>query len=296
MDICILSRSTQLYSTRSLYMAARRRGHSVTVVDHTQCTLVLDADRPAILYRGGLLPMPDAIIPRIGASVTDLGAAVIHQFDLMGVHSTTGAAALQMVRDKFRCMQVLAQAGIPMPKTLMVATSDNLQQLVDYMGGLPVVVKQLESTHGEGVSLAFSLSELRQILDAYLYLDDRVIVQEFVEEAQGADIRALVVDGKVVASMRRQAVAGEFRSNLHRGATAVKVALSAHDKALVEEVAAAMDISVAGVDLLPSARGALVMEVNASPGLEGIEGVTRVNVAGKIVQFLEKQVKLLDEI
>jgi ribosomal protein S6--L-glutamate ligase len=254
--------------------------------------LVLEAERPAILYRGGLLPMPDAIIPRIGASVTDLGAAVIHQFDLMGVPSTTGAAALQMVRDKFRCMQVLAQAGIPMPKTLMVGTSDNLLQLVEYMGGLPVVVKQLESTHGEGVSLAFSLPELRQILDAYLYLDDRVIVQEFVAEAQGADIRALVVDGKVVASMRRQAVAGEFRSNLHRGATAVKVALSAHDKALVEEVAAAMDIAVAGVDLLPSARGALVMEVNASPGLEGIEGVTRVNVAGKIVQFLEKQLKV----
>ncbi len=292
MDICILSRSTQLYSTRSLYMAARRRGHSVTVVDHTQCTLVLEAERPASLYRGGLLTMPDAIIPRIGASVTDLGAAVIHQFDLMGVPSTTGAAALQMVRDKFRCMQVLAQAGIPMPKTLMVGTSDNLLQLVEYMGGLPVVVKQLESTHGEGVSLAFSLPELRQILDAYLYLDDRVIVQEFVAEAQGADIRALVVDGKVVASMRRQAVAGEFRSNLHRGATAVNVALSAHVKALVEDVAAAMDIAVAGVDLLPSARGALVMEVNASPGLEGIEGVTRVNVAGKIVQFLEKQLKV----
>lgn len=291
MDICILSRSTQLYSTRSLYIAARRRGHSVTVVDHTQCALVLEAERPAILYRGGPLPLPDAIIPRIGASVTDLGAAVIHQFDLMGVPSTTGAAALQMVRDKFRCMQVLAQAGIPMPKTLMVGASDSLPQLVDYMGGLPVVVKQLESTHGEGVSLAYSLTELRQTLDAYLYLDDRVIVQEFVAEAQGADIRALVVDGKVVASMRRQAVAGEFRSNLHRGATAVKVALSAHDKALVEEVAAAMDIAVAGVDLLPSARGALVMEVNASPGLEGIEGVTRVDVAGKIVQFLEKQVK-----
>ncbi|MEZ4987309.1 MAG: RimK family alpha-L-glutamate ligase [Saprospiraceae bacterium] len=291
MNIGILSRSTQLYSTRSLYMAARARGHWVSVIDHTRCSLVVDADRPTVLYDGKPLPPLDAIIPRIGASVTGLGAAIIHQFDQMGVISPTSAAALQVARDKLRSLQLLAAHHLPVPRTIMVGEAMSLPPIVEMLGGYPVVVKVLESTHGEGVSLAGNLGELVQILNDHFYVYDRILLQEFIHEAEGADIRALVVDGKVVASMRRQALPGEFRSNLHRGASAVKVALKEEEQLLVERVVAVLGIEVAGVDLIPSQHGPLVMEVNASPGLEGIEGVTGVDVAGHIIRHLERKFK-----
>ena len=291
MKIGILSRSTELYSTRSLYQAGRRRGHTVHVIDHTRCSLVIDENGHQIFYESALLPALDAVIPRIGASVTGQGAAVINQFELMGVVSPTSAAALQIARDKLRCLQLLAQQGIPVPRTVMIGVYENPEKIVHLLGGFPVVVKLLESTHGIGVELAGSYWELQRLLDHYFQHHDRVILQEFIEEARGADIRALVVAGKVVACMRRQAQPGEFRSNLHRGASSFSVALTAEELELVERVVQTMNIEVAGVDLLPSGKGPLVMEVNASPGLEGIETTTGVDVAGKIIRLLEKKVK-----
>ncbi|MCB0637184.1 MAG: RimK family alpha-L-glutamate ligase [Lewinella sp.] len=291
MRIGVLSRSTQLYSTQSLYRAGRRRGHQVYVIDHTYCNLILDNDRPAIEYKGKLLDNLDAIIPRIGASVTGLGAAVINQFELMEVPTPTGSEALLRARDKLRCLQLLAQHGLPVPKTVMISGANNLYNAARLIGDLPIVVKLLESTHGTGVELADSYYALVTFVETFQQFDDRILLQEYIAEAAGADIRALVVDGEIVATMRRQAQAGEFRSNLHRGATAKPYALSPEESELVKAVVNALQLEVAGVDLLPSDRGPLIMEVNASPGLEGIESTTGVDVAGHIIRLVERKVK-----
>lgn len=291
MNIGILSRSAHLYSTRSLYQAGRRRGHIVHVIDHTRCSLLLNDEQPNIYYQGGPLHNLDAIIPRIGASVTGLGAAVISQFELMGTLSPTSADALLRARDKLKCLQILSNAGISFPKTLMVGRNDNLHHVSGLLGGFPIVVKLLESTHGLGVELAHDLWQLKRLLQSLWQFHDRILLQEFIEEAKGADIRALVVDSKVVASMKRQAQKGEFRSNLHRGATSKSVELSTEELSLVGKVVKALDIELAGVDIIQSKRGPLVMEVNASPGLEGIEGTTGIDVAGGIIELLEKKVQ-----
>jgi ribosomal protein S6--L-glutamate ligase len=291
MRIGVLSRSTQLYSTQSLYRAGRRRGHQVYVIDHTQCNLVIDNGEPSVLYKGKSLPHLDAIIPRIGASVTSLGAAVINQFELMGVPTPTGSEALLRARDKLRCLQLLAQHGLPVPKTIMLNGQQSLYHAANLIGELPIVVKLLESTHGTGVELADSYYALVTYVETFLQFDDRILLQEYIAEAAGADIRALVVDGEIVATMRRQAQPGEFRSNLHRGATARPYTLDDDEAALVKAVVEALQLEVAGVDLLPSDRGPLVMEVNASPGLEGIEATTGVDVAGKIIRLVERKVK-----
>jgi len=291
MNIGIFSRSTQLYSTRSLYQAGRRRGHTVDVIDHTRCSLLLNEGKPNVYYQGSPLNHLDAIIPRIGASVTGLGAAVINQFELMNTLSPTSAEALLRARDKLRCLQILSNANIPFPKTIMVGRYDNLHHISGLLGGFPIVVKLLESTHGIGVELAHDLWQLKRLLQSFWQFHDRILLQEFIKEAQGADIRALVVDSKVVASMKRQAQKGEFRSNLHRGASSESVDLSSAELDLVSNVVKAMDIELAGVDIILSNRGPLVMEVNASPGLEGIEKTTGVDVAGNIIHLLEKKVK-----
>lgn len=262
------------------------------VIDHTRCSLIIEGERANIFYQSKPLHHLDAIIPRIGSSVTTLGAAVIKQFQLMGVITPTSPQALQLARDKLRCFQVLAQHRIPIPKTVMVGKYENLHQAAVRLGGFPVVVKLLEGTHGEGVELANNYWELNRLVVDYFRYNDSIILQEFIPEARGADIRVLVVDGKVVASMRRQAKPGEFRSNLHRGASAVRIDLEKEDENLVKQVVAALEIEVAGVDLLPSQNGALVMEVNASPGLEGIEGTTGVDVAGAIVRLVERKYKV----
>ncbi len=292
MNIAILSRSADLYSTQSLFRAGKRLGHNMHVIDHTRCTLVLDGKRANVFYESKPLHYLDAVIPRIGASVTALGAAVISQFELMGVITPTSPQALQLARDKLRSLQLLSKCDLPVPKTIMVGRYENLHQVAVKLGGFPVVVKVLEGTHGEGVALARTFWDLQRLMTAYFRHHDRVILQEYIPEAQGADLRVIVVADQIVASMKRQAKPGEFRSNLHRGATAVPVELSDKEKKMVRKVVKSLGIEVAGVDLLPSNQGPLVMEVNASPGLEGIEKTTGADVAGAIVQYVERKFKV----
>ncbi|MEL7250306.1 MAG: RimK family alpha-L-glutamate ligase [Bacteroidota bacterium] len=294
MNIGILSRSAELYSTQSLFQAGKRLGHQMQVIDHTRCTLVLDGEKPNVFYQSKPLHYLDAVIPRIGASVTALGAAVISQFELMDVVTPTSPQALQLARDKLRCLQLLSRRGLPVPKTIMVGRYENLHQVTVKLGRFPVVVKVLEGTHGEGVALARTFWDLQRQMNTYFRYHDRVILQEYVPEAKGADLRVIVVADQIVASMRRQAKPGEFRSNLHRGASAVPIELSKKEQKLVRDVVSCLGIEVAGVDLLPSERGALVMEVNASPGLEGIEKTTGVDVAGAIVQHVDRKYRLLN--
>ncbi len=291
MKIAILSRGPQLYSTQSLVRAGRNKGHEMHIVDHTRCSLVLERDRPRILYEGYRLEKFDAVIPRIGASVTSIGASVISQFENMNVFVAARAAALIDARDKLRCLHQLAQHGIHIPKTVFVASGQNIRSAVSNLGGLPVVVKLLEGTHGIGVILAESYRTVESTVEAFQRLNKRVMLQEFVREAKGADIRVLVVDGKVVAAMERKARPGEFRSNLHRGGSAHRIQLSAAERDLARRVVQVMGLHIGGVDFLRSNRGPLIMEVNASPGLEGIEIVTGVNVASAIIDFVVKSAK-----
>ncbi|MCI4648214.1 30S ribosomal protein S6--L-glutamate ligase [Phaeodactylibacter sp.] len=288
MKIAILSRGPQLYSTQSLIRAGIKRGHEMHVVDHTRCSLVLERDRPRILYQGYRLERFDAVIPRIGASVTSIGASVISQFENMNVFVAANAAALIEARDKLRCLHRLAQHGIQIPKTLFVASGQNMQAAVSQLGGLPVVVKLLEGTHGIGVILAETFRTVESTVEAFQRLNNRVMLQEFIREARGRDVRVLVVNNQVVAAMERQARPGEFRSNLHRGGSARQVKLTPEERELAVKVVQIMGLHVGGVDFLRSERGPLIMEVNASPGLEGIETVTGINVAGRIIQFIEE--------
>jgi ribosomal protein S6--L-glutamate ligase len=291
MKIGILSRSKELYSTRSLFEAGRRRKHTVSVIDHTRCSLVIDPQRPNVIYDGKPLHQLDAIIPRIGTSVTETGIAVINHFELMGVVSPTSAQALKTARDKLRSLQILTQHKIPVPRTIMIGANESLHQMAVKLGGFPLIVKLLEGTHGEGVELAKNFWDLQDIVKYHLRFQDRLLLQEFIREARGADTRVLVVAGKVVASMRRQAKPGEFRSNLHLGGSSNAITITPQEKELVEKVVAIMEIEIAGVDLLPSHKGPLVMEVNASPGLEGIEKTTGISIADHIIRLVEEKVK-----
>lgn len=288
MNIAILSRGPQLYSTQSLFRAGRRRGHQMQLLDHARCSLVMEDGQFRIIENGRILAPVDAVIPRIGASVTNIGASVITHFEKMGVFTTASSQALLRARDKMRCLQELQEHGVPIPTTILVGSSLDLPQLVDRIGGLPVVIKLLESTHGAGVLLAQTMTNVKATVEAFHRLNQRVTLQEYIRESKGSDIRALVVDGTVVASMKRQAEPGEFRSNLHRGAKATTEPLSEEEASIVLKAAQVMGLAVAGVDLLRSARGPLVMEVNASPGLEGIENTTNVDIAGSIIKYVER--------
>ncbi len=291
MNILILSRGAGLYSTQSLLRAGVLRGHDMRIVDHARCELLLGGGKPEILYEGRPLKGMQAIIPRIGASITSYGAAVIRHFEAMGVFTVTGSAALQKARDKQRTLQHLAKARLPVPRSFLTNQDSNLPLLIKLLHGPPVVIKLLESTHGMGVILAENMRTAVSIVRAFQREGLTVMVQEFIKEAGGADIRAFVVGGRIVASMRRQAQDGEFRSNLHRGATAVPEALSANERELVLRATRIVGLDVAGVDFLRSRRGPLLMEVNASPGLEGIEGVTGVDIAGHIIRWVEQKVR-----
>lgn len=288
MKIAILSRGPQLYSTQSLVRAGMKRGHAMHIVDHTRCTLAVGRGRPRIYYNDYPLERFDAVIPRIGASVTLQGASVISHFEMMQSFTVARSEALLQSRDKLRCLQKLARCGIEVPRTVLAAAGQDLMPLLSELGGLPVVVKLLESTHGNGVLLAESYRAAESMIEAFQRLGERIIIQEFIREAKGADIRALVVAGEVVAAMKRQARSGEFRSNLHRGASAEVANLSDEEMEVVRKSVKMLGLDVAGVDFLRSRRGPLVMEVNASPGLEGIEGVTGVDVAGKVIEFIER--------
>ncbi len=289
MNIAILSRDPRLYSTRRLKEAGEKRGHKVEIIDHMKCVLVIEKKNPMVWYNGRQLDYFDAIIPRIGASVTFYGAAVVRQFEMMKVFTTAESQALIRSRDKLRCLQILSRAGIGLPKTIFMDYTKDTEGIIEAVGGAPVVIKLLEGTQGLGVVLAENKKAAQSVIEAFHGVKTRIIVQEFIKESKGADVRAFVVNGEVVGAMRRQATReGEFRSNLHRGGVATVVKLDRHEKHAAIEAAKKMGLGVAGVDMLPSKRGPLIIEVNSSPGLEGIEGATKVDIAGKIYEYLEK--------
>ncbi|GIV37468.1 MAG: putative alpha-L-glutamate ligase [Cyclobacteriaceae bacterium] len=288
MNIAILSREPKLYSTRRLKEAGEQRGHHVEIIDHMKCVLFIEKKNPMVLYNGRKLDYFDAIIPRIGASVTFYGAAVVRQFEMMKVFTAIESQALIRSRDKLRSLQILSRAGLGLPKTIFMDYSRDTEGIVEMVGGAPVVIKLLEGTQGLGVVLAENKKAAQSVIEAFHGIHARIIVQEFIKEAKGADIRAFVVDGEVVGAMRRQARPGEFRSNLHRGGSASLVKLSRAEKATAVAAARKLGLGVAGVDMLPSNRGPLIVEVNSSPGLEGIEGATKVDIAGKIIEYLER--------
>lgn len=288
MKIAILSRNRSLYSTRRLVSAAKKRGHSVQVIDVLRCYMNIAPHNPQIHYRGKQLPEFDAVIPRIGASVTFYGTAVVRQFEMMGVYCLNESVAISRARDKLRAVQLLARKGIGMPVTGFAYAPDDTKDLMNLVGGAPMVVKLNEGTQGVGVVLCETDKAAESVIEAFRGLDAHFLVQHFVQEANGADIRCFVVGGKVVASMLRQAKPGEFRSNLHRGGKASLVKITPEERSTAVRAAKIMGLNVAGVDMLRTEQGPQVMEVNSSPGLEGIETANKADIAGQIIEFIEK--------
>ena len=291
MKIAVLSRNRKLYSTRRLIEAAETRGHEVHVFDVLRCYMNITSNRPSIHYKGEELTGFDAVIPRIGASVTFYGAAVLRQFEMLGVYPLAESVAITRSRDKLRSLQLLARKGIGLPVTGFAHSPDDIQDMLDMVGGAPAVIKLLEGTQGIGVVLAETKKAAESVIEAFMGLKANILIQEFIKEAGGADIRCLVVGGKVVAAMKRQGKEGEFRSNLHRGGSAAVVRLTPEERSTAVRAASIMGLNVCGVDILRSNHGPVVMEVNSSPGLEGIETSTQKDVAGTIIEFIEKNAK-----
>jgi len=291
MKLVVLSANPNLYSTRRLVEAGKKKGHEMIIIDHTKCDMVIEKKKPSIIYKGAEITDIDGVIPRIGASVTFFGTAVVRQFEMMKVFTATESQALVRSRDKLRSLQILSRAGLGLPKTVFSNYSRNVGSVIEKVGGAPCVIKLLEGTQGLGVVLADNQNSAESILEAFNGLQARVIVQEFIKEAKGADLRAFVVDGVVVGAMKRQGKEGEFRSNLHRGGSANIVELSDAEENAALRAAKAMGLGVAGVDLLQSARGPLILEVNSSPGLEGIESATGKDIAGQIIKYVERNVE-----
>ncbi len=288
MKIAILSQDITLYSTRRLKEAGEKRGYEMKVINYLRCYMNITSHRPMLVYQGKQLEDFDAVIPRIGASKTFYGTAVVRQFEMMGVFSTNSSQAISRSRDKLRCLQLLAREGIGLPVTGFANSTQDIDGLIDMVGGAPLVIKLLEGTQGIGVVLAETHQAAKSVIEAFRGLDANILVQEFIKEAEGADIRCFVVGEKVIAAMKRQGAAGEFRSNLHRGGTAEKVKLTPEERSTAIRAVKTMGLKVAGVDMLRSNHGPVVIEVNSSPGLEGIETATGVDVAGKIIEFIEK--------
>jgi len=291
MKIAILSRNPRLYSTRRLVEAAQERGHEVTVLDALRVYMNITSGKPQIHYKGETLGGFDAVIPRIGASVTFYGTAVLRQFEVMGVYPVNESVAISRSRDKLRSLQLLSRKNVGMPVTGFSHSPDDTDDLLNFIGKPPYVIKLLEGTQGIGVVLAETRKAAESVIEAFRGLKAQILVQEFIAEAGGADIRCLVVGGKVVAAMKRQAQEGEFRSNLHRGGSAALVKLTPEERSTAVNAAKIMGLNVAGVDLLRSSRGPLVMEVNSSPGLEGIERATEKDVAGIIIEMIERNAR-----
>jgi ribosomal protein S6--L-glutamate ligase len=289
--IALLSRNPKLYSTRRLKEAAEQHGHEVRILDVLRCYMNITSSKPEIHYRGEELSGFDAIIPRIGASVTFYGTAVLRQFEMMGVYPLNESVAISRSRDKLRSLQLLSRKGIGMPITGFAHSPDDVQDLIKMVGGSPLVIKLLEGTQGIGVVLAETRKAAESVIEAFMGLKANILVQEFVKEAGGSDIRCFVIGNRVVAAMKRQGPEGEFRSNLHRGGTASLVKLTPGERATAIKAAKVVGLNVAGVDILRSERGPLVMEVNSSPGLEGIENATGKDIASMIVHFIEKNAK-----
>lgn len=291
MRVAILSRNTNLYSTKRLVEAGTARGHEVDIINTMQCYMDITKSRPVVRYNGKELPAYDAVIPRIGASVTFYGTAVVRQFEMMGTFSVNESVAISRSRDKLRSLQLLSRKGVGLPRTGFANKSSNIKDLIRTVGGAPLVVKLLEGTQGIGVVLAENDKSAESIIEAFMGLKANILVQEFIKEAGGADIRCFVIGDKVVAAMKRQGAEGEFRSNLHRGGSAELIKLSKDERATAVAAAKAMGLGVCGVDLLQSNGGPVVMEVNSSPGLEGIENSTGKDVAGLIYEHIEKNAK-----
>ncbi len=291
MKIGILSRNRKLYSTGRLAQAAKQRGHQVLVIDPLRCYMNITSHRPSVHYRGEKLEGFDAIIPRIGASITFYGTAVVRQFEMMGVYSVNESIAITRSRDKLRSLQLLARKGIGLPVTGFAHSTQYTRDLIDMVGGAPLVVKLLEGTQGIGVVLAETRKAAESVIEAFRGLRANILVQEFIKEAGGTDIRCLVVGDKVVAAMRRTGKEGEFRSNLHRGGSAEIVKITPEERSTAVRAARIMGLNVAGVDMLRSDHGPVVMEVNSSPGLQGIEAATGKDVADIIIDFIEKHAR-----
>ncbi|MDA3934655.1 MAG: 30S ribosomal protein S6--L-glutamate ligase [Gammaproteobacteria bacterium] len=287
MKIIILSRSKRIYSTARLLEAGLARGHDVKVVDTLRCYMNIVSHRPLIHYKGEVVEKPDAVIPRIGASVTFYGTAVLRQFEMIGTFPLNESVAISRSRDKLRSLQLLSRRGLGLPVTGFCRSPDDIDDLIKMVGGAPLVIKLLEGTQGIGVVLAETRKAAESVIEAFMGLKANIMVQEYIKEAGGADIRCFVIGSKVVAAMRRQAQPGEFRSNLHRGGTAEVIRITPEERSTAVRAAKVMGLNVAGVDLLRSNHGPVVMEVNSSPGLEGIEAVTGKDIAGMIIGFLE---------
>ena len=287
MKIAILSRNTHLHSTQRLVEAAAQRGHEVHVIDPLRCYMNISPQRPTLYHKGSPLEGYDAVIPRIGASITFYGTAVLRQFEMMGVFPLNESVAITRARDKLRSLQLLSRRGIGLPRTAVAHAPDDTHEVLDMVGGVPVVIKLVEGTQGIGVVLAETTQSAEGLIETFWNFRANILVQEFIKEAEGADLRCFVIGKKVVAAMRRQAKQGDFRSNLHRGGTASVVKLTPEERATALRAAKVMGLNVAGVDILRSHRGPLVLEVNSSPGLEGIEAASGKDVAGMIIQFIE---------
>lgn len=287
MKIGILSRDQRLYSTKRLVEAAESRGHDVQVIDALKCYMNITANQPSVHYKKQVLKL-DAIIPRIGASVTAYGTAVLRQFEVGGVYAVNESISISRSRDKLRAHQLLARKGVGMPITGYAHSADATDELIEFVGGAPLIVKLMESTHGQGIVLAETEKAAEGVINAFRGLNANFLVQEYIKEANGSDIRCFVVGDKVVAAMQRTAKEGDFRSNLHRGGSAMSVKLKPEERALATKAAKVMGLDVAGVDIIRSAHGPLVLEVNSSPGLQGIERVTGKDVADMIIEYIEK--------
>ncbi len=288
MRIAVLSRNHRLYSTKRLVESAKKQGHKVEVIDPLKCTIIIEKKNPSIVFKGRYLENIDATIPRIGASITFYGAAVVRQFEMMKVFTAVESQALTRSRDKLRSLQILSRAGLGLPKTVFANFSRDIDATIKAVGGVPLIIKLLEGTQGLGVMLAETKSAATSVIEAFHGSKTRVILQEFIKEAKGGDIRAFVVNGKVVGAMKRQALPGEFRSNLHRGGSSTVIKLTKEEERTAITAASKLGLGIAGVDMLQSSRGPLILEVNSSPGLQGIETATGVDIAGKIIEYIEQ--------
>lgn len=289
MDIALLSVSMNVYSTKRIAEEAEKSGHYIELIDHTKCSVKLGADKPRIYHREEDITNEfDAIIPRIGAKITRHGVAIVKQFEMNGVFSTARSLSIARARNKVRTLQIMARKGIPIPETLFSINPDNIKEQIEILGGAPVIIKIQEGTQGLGVILAESKKSAKSIVDTFYKMDTSILMQEFIEESNGEDIRIIVVGHKIIASMKRTSELGEFRSNVHRGGSTADIKLSAKEQYIALNASKYLGLGVAGVDIIRSKRGPLLIEVNASPGLQGIESATGINVAQEIVKFVEK--------
>ncbi len=291
MKMVLMCRNAELYSHKRIVEAAEQRGHEIDVIDHLRCYINITSHRPTVRYKGEDLPYFDCVIPRIGASVTFYGTAVLRQFEMMGVYPVNESVAISRSRDKLRSLQLLARKGIGLPVTVFAHRTSRAEEILDMIGGAPVVIKLLEGTQGIGVVLGETQKGAESIIQAFGGVNTNILVQEFIKEAGGEDIRCIVIGDKVVASMKRKGKEGDFRSNIHRGGSAEKVKITPQERSTAVSAAKVMGLNFCGVDLLRSNHGPVVMEVNSSPGLEGIETATGVDVAGGLIDFIEKNAK-----